>query len=81
MYFRLLVLIDPKESNEKTHIENTANKIENLKKFLIELLKKPLYKNCLLILADLQNHETLDAFKLQCKTLITTRNKSVSLKK
>ncbi|KAL9925573.1 death-associated APAF1-related killer [Glossina fuscipes fuscipes] len=55
-------------------------KILHLQERLRELLKAKQFLNCLLVLTNVQNIKTLEAFNLGCKRLIITRNKKVSEK-
>lgn len=55
--------------------DNITNKIVVLKQLLIALLK--LLDGCLLILCNVLSPEVLDAFRLQCKIMVTTRNKAI----
>ncbi|XP_055383410.1 uncharacterized protein LOC129613396 isoform X2 [Condylostylus longicornis] len=57
--------------------EGIDNKILELQQELRAILRQTEYKNCLLILADVQNRKTLETFDLRCKILITTRNKKL----
>lgn len=59
--------------------EGISNKILELQQDLKTILKQDHFKDCLLVLADVQNTKTLETFSLPCKILITTRNKKVSL--
>lgn len=76
--FRLSNKLKPSQRNyNASHDENITNKIISLKHILIEQLATDDYKNCLLILSEVQDTFTMDAFKLQCKIMLTTRNKEV----
>lgn len=57
--------------------QSVAVQIERVKAELRHLLKDKPYKNCLLVLRNVQNKETWKAFNLGCKILLTTRHKSV----
>ncbi|XP_034477804.1 uncharacterized protein LOC117784238 isoform X2 [Drosophila innubila] len=51
--------------------------IERVKAELRHILKDKPYRNCLLVLRNVQNKETWKVFNLGCKILLTTRDKSV----
>lgn len=55
--------------------ENITNKIVLLKPVLIDLLRQ--YPDCLLILSSVPSVEAMDAFRLQCKIMLTTRDKAL----
>lgn len=61
-----------------TNYEDIGNKIYFMNQRLREILDKTDYKNCLIVLANVQNEATIKAFNLHCKIMITTRNKEVS---
>lgn len=63
------------QSLPPSYDENITNKIALLKPILIELLRK--IPNCLLILSSVPTQMALDAFRLQCKIMLTTRNKGL----
>ncbi|EDW71398.1 apoptotic protease-activating factor 1 [Drosophila virilis] len=52
-------------------------RIESVQTQLRNILKNKSYKNCLLVLRNVQNKETWQAFNLGCKILLTSRDKSV----
>lgn len=53
------------------------NKILNYTESLRQIFEKGALRDCLLVLIDVQSYETIRAFDLNCKTLITTRDKKV----
>ncbi|KAL7737204.1 hypothetical protein ACLKA6_005392 [Drosophila palustris] len=57
--------------------QSVAVHIERVKAELRHILKDKPFKNCLLVLRNVQNKETWKAFNLGCKILLTTRHKSV----
>lgn len=65
----------PDQTLPPSYDENITNKIVLLKPVLIELLRK--FPDCLLILCSVPTTEALDAFRLQCKIMLTTRNKAL----
>lgn len=60
-----------------TNYEDIGNKIYFMNQRLREILGTNEYKDCLIVLANVQNEATIKAFNLQCKIMITTRNKEV----
>lgn len=80
-YFRLLNMLDKKSSHMRLSFDNfddAVSKKFKLKQYLRETLSEN-YKNCLLVLLDVPDQMALKSFDLHCKTLMTTRNKEVSL--
>ena len=76
MQYRLIIQLNAEESEIKppdSNNINTKNEIFNIKKYLRKVLEAD-HKNCLLVLEDVKNKETLDAFDLHCKIMLTTRN-------
>ncbi|KAH8384633.1 hypothetical protein KR093_003777, partial [Drosophila rubida] len=57
--------------------QNVAVHTERVKAELRHILKDKPFKNCLLVLRNVPNKDTWKAFNLGCKTLLTTRHKSV----
>lgn len=55
--------------------ENITNKIVVLKQVLIKLLNR--FEQCLLILCNVVTVDALDSFRLQCKIVVTTRDKLI----
>lgn len=62
-----------------TNYEDIGNKIFAMRKRLKEMLNDDKFKNCLIVLGHVQNRDILKAFNLNCKIMITTRNKEVKL--
>jgi apoptotic protease-activating factor len=52
---------------------NIQNEIVNMKRHLRNVLESDNYKNCLLVISDVQDRETYKAFDLHCKILMTTK--------
>lgn len=80
--FRLLNML-PMSSPANLSFENfddAVSKKFKLKKYLSKLLSEN-YKNCLLVLLDVPNQMALKSFDLQCKILMTTRNKEVRFRR
>ncbi|CAD7089326.1 unnamed protein product [Hermetia illucens] len=75
---RLKIMLGETSSTTKIgDYEGISNKILELQQDLKTILKQDHFKDCLLVLADVQNTKTLETFSLPCKILITTRNKKV----
>lgn len=53
---------------------STKNEIINLRNHLRTILEQPEYKDCLIVLTDVQDEKIVNAFDLNCKILITTRH-------
>lgn len=74
-------MVTVKPSNLRLSFDNfddAVSKKFKIKQYLRETLSEN-YKNCLLVLLDVPNQLTLKSFDLQCKILMTTRNKEVSV--
>lgn len=69
------MIAHPEQSLPPSYDENITNKIVLLRPVLIELLRK--FPDCLLILGSVPTVEALDAFRLHCKIMLTTRNKAL----
>lgn len=65
----------PNQTLPPSYDESITNKIVLLKPVLIEHLRK--IPDCLLILSSVPTVEALDAFRLKCKIMLTTRNKEL----
>ncbi|XP_030245901.1 uncharacterized protein LOC108653831 isoform X2 [Drosophila navojoa] len=66
------------DQNQQANCDGSIQlRTEWLKSQLRDKLKSKLYKNCLLVLRNVQNRETWEAFNLGCKILLTTRHKNV----
>lgn len=74
---RLKIILQTEDSEIKppnsNFTSNTKNEIVNVKKYLRKVLESH-HKDCLLVLTDVRNRETLIAFDLHCKIMLTTRN-------
>ncbi|EDV98505.1 GH23155 [Drosophila grimshawi] len=73
-----LYQISPKGHSNVDQSVHTRVRIEVLKTELQHLLKEKPYQNCLLVLRNVKNKETWEAFNLGCKILLTTGYKSVA---
>lgn len=60
-----------------SNYKDINNKILNYTESLRRIFEKGTLKDSLLVLIDVQNMETIRAFDLNCRTLITTRDKKV----
>lgn len=60
-----------------TNHKDINSKILMLTESLRASFAKNYMEDCLIVLVDVQSYETLKAFDLSCKVLVTTRNKRV----
>lgn len=60
-----------------SNYKDVKNKILNYTESLKQIFEKGTLSDCLLILIDVQDYKTVRAFDLNCRTLITTRDKKV----
>lgn len=75
---RLAILANQIDHTTMTNYKDIQNKIVMLNEKLRHVfLKNHMLRDSLVVLIDVQNHDTLKAFDLNCKVLITTRNKRV----
>lgn len=78
---RLAVLTNQMDYTDvvMTNYKDIQNKIVMLTENLRRVFdKQSTLQNSLIVLVDVQSHDTVKAFDLHCKVLITTRNKRVS---
>lgn len=76
--YRLGKILDDqfhKEAHKLTDFQ--AQEIDLMKDELTKIFLKPEFKDALLILNDVQSKDVIDAFRFGCKTLVTTRNRSI----
>lgn len=74
---RLKVMLQADEFDMKfnAYNGNTKNQIVHLRNYLRKLLEKPQFRDCLVVLVDVQDENICKAFfELPCKFLITTRH-------
>lgn len=62
-----------------TNYNDINNKILMLTETLRNVFEKHQYKDCLIVLVNVQNYETIRAFDINSKILITTKDKKVSI--
>ncbi|CAO1379843.1 unnamed protein product [Diamesa hyperborea] len=76
---RLKVLLQADDTDIKynTYTGNTKNEIIHMKNHLRRILETSAYKDCLIVLSDVQNENTIKSLNLNCKVLITTQNLSI----
>ncbi|KAG5680980.1 hypothetical protein PVAND_010454 [Polypedilum vanderplanki] len=53
---------------------STINEIIHLRTHLRKVLEQPAFKDCLVVLTDVQDENIIKAFDLHCKMLLTTRH-------
>lgn len=77
--FRLLIGEDDSTSvwHPSSELDGVKNKVLHLQQYIRDRLQQDKFKDCLLILSEVQNSKTLKAFNLGCKTLIITRNREI----
>ncbi|XP_055854112.1 uncharacterized protein LOC129917911 isoform X2 [Episyrphus balteatus] len=78
--FRLLIGEDDSTStwHPSSELDGVKNKILHLQQYIRDRLQQDKFKDCLLVLSEVQNSKTLKAFNLGCKTLIITRNRQIA---
>lgn len=77
---RLAILTNQVDHTMMTNYKDIQNKIVMLNEKLRHVFEKhSVLQDSLVVLIDVQNHDTLKAFDLNCKVLITTRDKRVRL--
>ena len=69
-----------KRKDEDLTGKSVRLKIDKLMFVINECLNEKQNKNCLVVLANLQRSSMLQYFKLECKIVITSRNKKVCTK-
>lgn len=73
---RLKVLLQADDLDIKYNMYsgNTKNEIIHLRNHLRKILEQPEFRNCLIVLTDVQDEQIIKAFDLRCKIFITTRH-------
>lgn len=70
--FKVLLNVDDLDIKYNPYSGNTKNEIINMKNHLRKVLENKEYRDCLIILTDVQDENIIKAFDLNCKMLITT---------
>lgn len=73
-----LAILSNNRDHTVTNYKDINNKIIMQKENLRQGFEKSYLRDCLIVLIDVQNYETISAFNINCKVLITTRDKRVS---
>lgn len=66
------------DNSEFSFTDDTKTNIIRLKMILQNTLSSKTHFHCLLVLCGVENIETIDAFDLNCKILVTTRHKNIT---
>lgn len=77
LYLHLTSDGDDNNNIRLTNYEDIGNKIFLMRQRLKEMFSDEKYKHSLIVLVHVQNSDILKAFNLNCKIMITTRNKEV----
>lgn len=74
---RLKVLLQAEDYDIKynAYNGNAKNEIVHVKSHLRKVLERPEFKNCLIVLTDIQDENVIRSFDLNCKMLLTTRHR------
>lgn len=71
---KVLLQADDLDIKYNTYSGNTKNEIIHMRNYLRKILEQPEFKECLIVLSDVQDENIIKAFDLHCKFLITTRH-------
>lgn len=73
---RLKVLLETDNLDIKynTYNGSTKNEIIHMRNYLRKIMEQPDSRECLIVLADVQDEKVVKAFDLNCKIFITTRH-------
>lgn len=73
---RLKVLLQADDLDIKYNVYsgNTKNEIIHMRNHLRKILEQPEFRDCLIVLTDVQDEQIIKAFDLKCKILLTTRH-------
>lgn len=74
---RLMLNLDEVDFRPLSY-DSLENQIFSLNKAINKTLESPKFRNCLIVLSDVQDSKTLKAFEFKCKILVTTSFKGVS---
>lgn len=58
--------------------DSLENQIFSLNRAINKIFESPKFSNCLIVLSDVQNSNTIKAFEFKCKILVTTSFKNIS---
>lgn len=71
---KVLLQADDLDIKYNTYSGNTKNEIIHMRNYLRKILEQPEFRECLVVLTDVQDENILKAFDLNCKIFITTRH-------
>lgn len=71
---KVLLQADDLDIKYSTYSGNTKNEIIHMRNYLRKILEQPEFKECLIVLTDVQDDNITKAFDLNCKMFITTRH-------
>lgn len=69
---KVLLQADDLDIKYNAYSGNSKNESIHVKSHLRKVLERPEYKNCLIVLTDVQDDRVVKAFDLNCKMLLTT---------
>lgn len=71
---KVLLQADDLDIKYNTYSGNTKNEIIHMRNYLRKILEQPEFKECLIVLTDVQDENIVKAFDLKCKIFMTTRH-------
>jgi hypothetical protein len=71
---KVLLQADDLDIKYNTYSGNTKNEIIHMRNYLRKILEQPEFRQCLIVLTDVQDEQITKAFDLNCKMFITTRH-------
>lgn len=71
---KVMLQVDDLDNKYQAYIGSTKNEIIHLRAYLRKVLEQPEFRDCLIVLTDVQDENVIKAFDLNCKMLITTRH-------
>lgn len=71
---KVLLQADDLDIKYNTYSGNTKNEIIHMRNYLRKILEQPGFRQCLIVLTDVQDENIVKAFDLNCKMFITTRH-------
>lgn len=71
---KVLLQADDLDIKYNTYSGNTKNEIIHMRNYLRKILEQPEFRDCLVVLTDVQDENILKAFDLNCKIFVTTRH-------
>lgn len=71
---KVLLQADDLDIKYNTYSGNTKNEIIHMRNYLRKILEQPEFRQCLIVLTDVQDDNITKAFDLNCKIFVTTRH-------